>query len=399
VVHTCCNLAIPFKLVEKCSQMINKSFYSFALQFIFMALVVWVVYALMVTTKANLEARDVESGFDFLSQRAGIPINVSLIDYSPNDTYGRAFLVGIINTIYTAIICIILATLIGVFMGIAQVSGNLLITRIAETYVEILRNVPVLLILLFIYGVVLAGLPSVRQAWEFFPDGFLTQRGIYFPRPIALDNFFLVVLALGATLIFSIFFTRWAKKRKNETGLALPVIRINLAVLLIVPVAVFFLTGQPLDWDAPVLRGFNFVGGMKLTPEFIALVVGLSIYRGAFIAENVRSGILAVPKGEIEAAKAIGLSPNRIMRSITLPQALRTIIPATTNDYASLVKDSSLAIAIGFADMVSIGGTMIGQNGQALEVIAIWMAVYLTINLIISVAMNLANSKFQIVER
>jgi len=381
------------------SRLTIKSFYSFALQFLFMALVVWAIYALMVSTKANLEARDVESGFGFLTQRAGIPINVSLIDYTPNDTYGRAFLVGIINTIYTAIVVIILATIIGVLMGVAQVSGNLLITKIAETYVEILRNVPVLLILLFFYGVVLAGLPSVRLAWEFFPDGFLTQRGVYFPRPIPLEGFNLVLLAFAAAIIFSIFFSRWAKNKKNETGHTLPVIRTNLAVLLIFPAAVFLLSGQPLDWDAPVLRGFNFVGGMKLTPEFVALVLGLSIYRGAFIAENVRSGILAVPKGEIEAAKAIGLSPNRIMRSITLPQALRTIIPATTNDYASLVKDSSLAIAIGFADMVSIGGTMIGQNGQALEVIAIWMAVYLTINLIISVLMNLANSKFQIVER
>ncbi len=381
------------------SRMTISSFYSFILQFVFMALVVWAIYALMLTTKANLEARDVESGFDFLSQRAGIPINVSLIDYSPSDTYGRAFLVGIINTIYTSIVVIILATIIGVVMGVAQVSGNLLITKIAETYVEILRNVPVLLILLFIYGVVLAGLPSVRLAWEFFPDGFLTQRGVYFPKPVPLENFNLVLLAFGAAIVFAFLFAGWAKRKKNETGHTLPVIRTNLAVLMIFPAVVFFLSGQPLDWDAPVLRGFNFVGGMKLTPEFVALVVGLSIYRGAFIAENVRSGVMAVPKGEIEAAKAIGLSSNRIMRSITLPQALRTIIPATTNDYASLVKDSSLAIAIGFADMVSIGGTMIGQNGQALEVIAIWMAVYLTINLIISVGMNVANSKFQIVER
>ena len=373
--------------------------YPFALQFLFMALVVWAIYTLMLTTKANLEARHVDSGFEFLSQRAGIPINVSLIDYSPADTYGRAFLVGIINTLYTAFFCIVLATMIGIAMGVAQVSGNLLVTKIAEVYVEILRNVPVLLILLFIYGVVLAGLPAVRQAWEFFPGGFLTQRGVYFPKPIPTEGFGLVAAALLVAVVFSFFFARWARKKQNETGHASPVIRTNLAVLFLLPVAVFFLAGQPLDWDIPAIAGFNFQGGMKLTPEFVALVLGLSIYRGAFIAENVRSGILAVSKGQIEAADAMGLAPGRIMSSITLPQALRTIIPATTNDYASLVKDSSLAIAIGFADMVSIGGTMIGQNGQAIEVIAIWMAVYLTINLVISVGMNLANSKFQIVER
>ncbi len=376
-----------------------KRFNSFALQVLFMAVIVWAIYALMLTTKANLEARHVESGFEFLSQRAGIPINVSLIEYSPSDTYGRAFLVGIVNTIYTSIFCIIFATLIGIVMGVAQVSSNLLIAKLAEIYVEILRNIPLLLTLLFIYGVVLAGLPSVRDAWEFLPSWFLSQRGIYFPKPIPTQGFGIVIGTFVAAIVAAILYTRWANRKQYNTGHISPVIRTNLAILLLVPLIAFLLMGQPLAWDTPALGGFNFKGGMKLTPEFIALVVGLSLYRGAFIAENVRSGILAVSKGETEAANALGLEPGRVMRSITLPQALRTIIPATTNDYASIVKDSSLAIAIGFADMVSVGGTMIGQNGQAIEVIAIWMAVYLTINLVISVGMNIANSKFQIVER
>lgn len=364
-----------------------------------MAVVVWAIYTLMLTTQSNLEARHVESGFEFLSQRAGIPINVSLIEYSPSDTYGRAFLVGIVNTLYTSIFCIILATLIGVIMGVAQVSSNLLIAKLAEIYVELLRNVPLLLTLLFIYGVVLAGLPSVRDAWEFLPNWFLTQRGIYFPKPIPTQGFRVVVVAMILAIAGAILFSRWAKIKQYNTGHASPVIRTNLTILLIAPLGAFLLMGQPLDWDVPALGGFNFKGGMKLTPEFLALVVGLSMYRGAFIAENVRSGILSVAKGEVEAANALGLAPGRVMRSITLPQALRTIIPATTNDYASIVKDSSLAIAIGFADMVSIGGTMIGQNGQAIEVIAIWMAVYLTINLVISLGMNIANAKYQIVTR
>ena len=373
--------------------------YTFLLQFLFMALIVWAIYTLMITTQANLEARHVESGFAFLDQRAGFPINVALIEYTPNDSYGRAFLVGALNTLNTAIICIILATIIGVVMGVAQVSSNLLIAKIAEVYVEILRNIPVLLTLLFIYGVVLAGLPGVRNAIEFFSGWFLSQRGVYFPRAIAQPGFGLVVAGFAFAASSWLIFLRWARNKKNTTGRSTPILWISLAILLGIPGLVFMLTGQPLDWETPALKGFNFKGGWVLTPEFLALVVGLSLYRGAFIAENVRSGIMAVSKGQLEAAHALGLAPGKVMSSIRLPQALRLIIPATTNDYASLVKDSSLAIAIGFADMVSVGGTMIGQNGQAIEVIAIWMAVYLSINLIISVAMNLANKRYQIVER
>ena len=392
------------QLLEKINFLNHRSLlpgrvYSFVIQFLFMALVVWAVYALMISTQANLEARGVDSGFDFLDQRAGFPISVSLIEYTPDDSYGRAFLVGALNTIYTAIICIILATIIGVMMGVAQVSGNMLVAKLAEIYVEIMRNIPVLLTLLFIYGVVLARLPGVRNAIELFPGGYLSQRGIYFPQPVPLSGFGFVIASLIAAIILSIFFQRWARKKQRATGYDSPVIRVNLALLIGLPTVAYLIAGQPLDWDVPTLQGFNFQGGLTLTPEFVALVVGLSLYRGAFIAENVRAGIMAVSKGQIEAAHALGLEPGKVISRVTLPQALRVIIPATTNDYASLVKDSSLAIAIGFADIVSVGGTMIGQNGQALEVIAIWMAVYLTINLIVSVAMNAANRKYQIVER
>ncbi len=392
------------QILEKLILPIRRQFssgrgFSFLLQFLIMALVVWAVYSLMLTTQANLEARGVESGYGFLDQRAGFPINVSLISYTPDDSYGRAFLVGAINTLYTAIICIILATIIGVVMGVAQVSGNLLVAKIAEVYVEIIRNIPVLLTLLFLYGVVLASMPNVRNSLELFPGGFLSQRGLYIPRPIALPGFGVVMASFAVAILLCILFQRWARNKQIATGHTSPVFRVNLALLVGLPGVVFLIAGQPLAWEIPILSGFNFQGGLTLTPEFLALVFGLSIYRGAFIAENVRAGIMAVSKGQVEAAHALGLEPGKIMSSITLPQALRLIIPATTNDYASLVKDSSLAIAIGFADMVSVGGTMIGQNGQALEVIAIWMAVYLTINLIISVGMNIANRKYQIVER
>lgn len=389
-------------IINSLKSVIAKNGKSFFFQFLFMGIVVYGIYSLMLTTQSNLEALGIESGFGFLDQRAGIPINSSLIEYTPNDTYGRAFLVGAINTIYTAIICIILASIIGVIMGVAQVSDNLLIAKIAETYVEILRNIPVLLILLFIYGVVLAGMPSVHNAIEFFPGGFISQRGIFFPKPLFLSGFGFVLISVLIAIFIIFFYCRWAQKKQDRTGATSPVFRVSLAILIGLPVLIYFLLGQPLNWEIPVLpelKEFNFKGGLRLTPEFLALVIGLSLYRGAFIAENVRSGIVAVSKGQIEAAHALGLEQNKIMKSITLPQALRMIIPATTNDYASLVKDSSLAVAIGFADMVSIGGTMIGQNGQPIEVIVIWMVVYLSINLIISVVMNFANKKYQIVER
>ncbi|WP_052742033.1 amino acid ABC transporter permease [Kiloniella litopenaei] len=362
-------------------------------------IVIACAYYLLLATQENLEARHIESGFSFLSQEAGFPIGDSLISYSPSDTYGRALLVGIINTFFAAILCIIFATILGIVMGVAQVSGNPLIARMAEVYVEVMRNIPVLLILLFVYGVVLVGLPSVKQAIEFIPDGFLSQRGIFVPRPIAGENFIYLMIALGLGIVGTVFFLKWAKKTLDITGKSFPTIWISLALIIIPPVIIQATFSDVLTWEVPELKGFNFKGGWVFRPEFAALVFGLVLYRGAFIAENVRSGIVSVQKGQREAATALGLSPERTMRDVVLPQALRTVIPSTTNDYASLVKDSSLAIAIGFPDMVSVGGTMIGQNGQAIEVIAIWMGIYLCINLIISLLMNIANNKFQLVER
>jgi general L-amino acid transport system permease protein len=371
----------------------------FLYQMLMVGLLIGGAYFLFISTQENLEARHIESGFSFLSQEAGFPIGDSLISYSPSDSYGQAFLVGIINTVYVAIICVILATLVGIVIGIAQVSGNPLVSKMAEVYVEVLRNIPVLLILLFVYGVVLIGLPSVRDAIEFFPGGFLSQRGIYIPRPSAGNNFSILIIPILFGVITTIIFLYWAKKTLNETGKNYPTIWISIVLLVLPPIVINSLIGNTLIWEVPELKGFNFKGGWVFRPEFAALVIGLVLYRGAFIAENVRSGIMSVQKGQIEAANALGIPANRTMRGIVLPQALRAIIPATTNDYASLVKDSSLAIAIGFPDMVSIGGTMIGQNGQAIEVIAIWMAVYLSINLFISVLMNIANKKFKLVER
>ncbi|MBT3360947.1 MAG: ABC transporter permease subunit [Rhodospirillales bacterium] len=372
---------------------------SAATQFLVVAAVLTGGYMLFVTTQGNLEARHIESGFTFLGHEAGFPIGDSLISFEASDSYGRAFVVGVINTFYVSVLSIIGATVVGVIMGVAQVSHNWLIAKLAEIYVEIMRNIPLLLTLLFVYGVVLAGLPSVRRSFEMFTGGYLNQRGLYLPRPLPLDGFGFVLAAALIALIGAVALIIWARRHHDRTGVAVPSVRIGFAMIIGLPVLTYFVVGAPLDWELPALKGFNFKGGLVFRPEFAALLLGLVVYRGAFIAENVRSGIQAVGKGQREAAAAVGLAPGRTMQLVVLPQALRTIIPSTTNDYASLVKDSSLAVAIGYPDMVSVGGTMIGQNGQAIEVIGMWMAIYLAINLVVSLLMNWANLKAQLVER
>ncbi len=363
------------------------------------ALVIGGGYLLFATTQANLEQRQIHSGFRFLSFEAGFSIGDSLIPYSPSDTYGYAFLVGIINTFFVSILSIVLATVVGIAVGVAEVSRNWLIARLGEIYVELLRNVPLLLTLIFMYTVVLAGLPAVRQSIDLFGLVFLNQRGLYLPRPLPLDGFGYVAAAFAAAVVGVIVLVRWARRHHERTGTAVPVLALSVALLLLAPLVAYVAAGLPLDWELPALKGLNFRGGWVCRPEFAALLVGLVLYRGAFIAENVRAGIVAVGKGQREAAAALGLPPGRTMHLVVLPQALRTIIPSTTNDYVSLVKDSSLAVAIGYPDMVSIGGTMIGQNGQAIEVIGMWMAIYLAINLLVSLLMNWANVKAQLVDR
>jgi general L-amino acid transport system permease protein len=291
----------------------------FLYQMLMVGLLIGGAYFLFISTQENLEARHIESGFSFLSQEAGFPIGDSLISYSPSDSYGQAFLVGIINTVYVAIICVILATLVGIVIGIAQVSGNPLVSKMAEVYVEVLRNIPVLLILLFVYGVVLIGLPSVRDAIEFFPGGFLSQRGIYIPRPSAGNNFSILIISILFGVITTVIFLYWAKKTLNETGKNYPTIWISIVLLVLPPIVINSLIGNTLIWEVPELKGFNFKGGWVFRPEFAALVIGLVLYRGAFIAENVRSGIMSVQKGQIEAANALGIPANRTMRDCFAP--------------------------------------------------------------------------------
>ncbi|AMK12976.1 amino acid ABC transporter permease [Pseudodesulfovibrio indicus] len=361
--------------------------------------ILYVALQLFHNTQANLEARNIASGFRFLTVEGGLPINDSLLPYSPADTYGRAFFIGILNTLFVSALSIMLATVLGVLVGVARVSSNWLVAKLAAVYVEVLRNIPLLLTLFFCYSTLLAFLPAPRLSVVPFGDIFINNRGVFVPRPLFQDGFGWVLLTLGAALAASVFLVRKSKRMRDETGRGLPSGWISLGLILGLPLAAYYILGRPLEFDVPVLKGFNFKGGMVLRPEFTALLIGLVLYTAAFIGENVRSGIQSVDKGQLDAAKALGLRPGPIMRKVILPQTLRVCIPATTNDYTSLVKNSSLAVAIGYPDMVSIGGTIIGQNDQAIEVIGMWMAVYLTINLVVSLVMNWFNAKVQLVER
>lgn len=361
--------------------------------------VAYLSWTLFQNTQANLESRNIASGFGFMSVEGGLPINDTLLPYQPSDTYGYAFFLGVINTLYVAFLGIIFSTLIGVIIGCARVSSNWIVSRLATVYVEILRNIPLLLTLFFTYAVVLASLPHPRSSLNPAKGVFINNRGIYLPDPVPHTGFYYVLTALVLALIFLYFINKVSKKRRDLTGIGLPTGRIGFALLFILPSLTFFFAPPVMDFEFAVLKGFNFKGGLVLRPEFSALMAGLVLYTAAFIAENVRSGIQSVNKGQVEAANALGVKSSLTMRKIILPQALRVSIPATTNDYTSLVKNSSLAVAIGYPDMVSVGGTIIGQNDQAIEIIGLWMAVYLTINLIISSVMNWLNSRVQVVER
>ena len=369
------------------------------LQAAVIGVILYAANGLLVNTQANLEARNIASGFGFLSLESGMPISNSLLPYSPADSYGYAFLMGILNTLYVAIVGIALTTIVGIVIGVCRVSSNWLISKLAEIYVEVLRNIPLLLVLFFTYSIVLATLPGPRKSLNPLEGFFLNNRGIYFPRPIPESGFFIVCLAVLAGVVAAFFIHRYARRAHRESGRIIHSFYLGTIVIVAIPSIAWWLTSGPVSWQFAELKGFNFRGGLVIRPEFSALMTGLILYTAAFIGENVRSGIQSVGIGQINSSKALGLPENLTMRKVVLPQALRVIIPATTNDYTSLVKNSSLAVAIGYPDMVSIGGTIIGQNDQAIEVIAIWMVIYMAMNLLISLLMNWLNAKVQLIGR
>ncbi|MCP3663487.1 MAG: amino acid ABC transporter permease [Gammaproteobacteria bacterium] len=357
-------------------------------------------YYIFQNTLHNLEQRGISTGFDFLSYEAGFGILMTLIPFDETYSYGRTFLVGLLNTILISGLGIILATIIGFVMGVARLSHNWLIARIATVYVETFRNIPLLLQIMFWYFAVLQPLPGPRQSLAFAESVFLNNRGFYMPAPVFESGFSAVLIALVIAIIGVIFLARWAHRRQELTGQPYHTVYASLGIIVGLPLLVFLLAGMPLSWDFPALKGFNFKGGMVIIPELTALLLALSIYTGSFIAEAVRSGILAVNHGQTEAAYALGIKPSNTLRLVIIPQALRVIIPQLTSQYLNLTKNSSLATAVGYPDLVAVfAGTTLNQTGQAVEVIAMTMGVYLTISISISMFMNWYNKRKQLVER
>ncbi len=376
----------------------SEGFRALAYQVLLCAGLLFLLWSLYANVNENLARQGIATGWNFLTTSSGFDIGETLIEYSAADTYGRALVVGILNTLMVAFFGIIFATILGVFMGVARVSRNWLLSTIASWYVEICRNVPVVLHVIF-WGTVIHLLPQPRQAFTPFEGAFLMNRGLVLPVPEADPSHPWIGAALVAGIVGVFYLRKWAQRRREATGQYIPILWPALALIVVPPLAVWLAFGAPLVWDVPALRGFNFRGGMALSPEFIALLVGITAYTGAFIAEIVRAGIQSVPAGQIEAARALGLRPGFIMRYVTMPQALRVIVPPTTSQYLSLTKNSSLGVLLGYPDLVNIGNTTLNQTGQAVEAIAVMMVVYLSISITISVCMNFYNRVVAIKER
>ncbi len=357
----------------------------------------WTIYQNTVT---NMERRGITTGFAFLGSPAGFGIVMSLIPYDETMSYGRTFYVGLLNTLLVSSLGIVAATILGFTVGIGRLSKNWLVSTLSAIFVDTFRNIPLLLQIFFWYFAVLRNLPGPRESLEFADMFFLSNRGVYMPAPIPEDGFGLVVAVLLAAIVGAALLYRWARKRQDETGQLFPAIRVGLAMIVLLPAAAFLLAGSPLGWDVPELRGFNFRGGVSMIPELGALFIALSVYTASFIAEIVRSGIQSVSHGQTEAASALGLRRGTTLRLVIIPQAMRVIIPPLTSQYLNLTKNSSLAVAIGYPDLVAVFmGTTLNQTGQAVEVVAITMLVYLSISLLISFLMNIYNKAMALKER
>jgi general L-amino acid transport system permease protein len=406
-------------------------------QLALLAVVVWLGYQFVVNARANLDALGITSGFGFLDTTAGFSINQSLIPYNEADTYGRVFLVGLLNTLLVSVLGVVLATLLGFIIGIARLSPNWLVARLAGGYVEVIRNLPLLFQIFFWYLAVLGTLPAPRQSigigWQPIvarladgfdwlarlglpgvlaqwcrslaeaigpPEIYLNNRGLFVPRPTFSEGAEIVGAVFLIALVAAIGLRIWSVRRRERTGAAFPVGWATLGLVIGLPLVTFAMLGFPIGFDQPELQRFNVLGGLRLYPEFVALLIALTTYTAAFIAEIVRAGILAIPRGQSEAAQALGLRRGVALRLVIVPQALRVIVPPLTNQYLNLTKNSSLAVAVGYPDLVAVfAGTALNQTGQAIEIIAITMAVYLSISLITSGLMNWYNARIGRAER
>lgn len=369
-------------------------------QLLLLAAVLAVGWYLFDNTQHNLAQRQIRVGFDFLGREAGFEIAESRIAYSPADSYARAFLAGLSNTLWVAALGIVFATVLGTLIGIGRLSSNWLIARLASAYVEFMRNIPLLLQLFVWYGIFTELLPPVRQALAFGDLAFWSQRGLRLAWPLPAPGWWAAGWGFAAALALAIAWRFFARARQRRTGRQMPVLVPALVLLIGLPLACWLLAGAPAALERPVLRGFDFQGGLVVTPEFLALLIGLSTYTAAFIAEVVRAGIQSVDRGQAEAAMSLGLNPGQRLRLVTLPQALRVIIPPLISQYLNLTKNSSLAIAIGFPDLVSVWmNTSLNQSGRAIPIVAMTMAFYCAVSLSVSLLMNLYNRRVQITER
>ncbi len=368
-------------------------------QFVLVLLLALGVWWIVDNTIENLRRSNISTGFGFLAGRAGFDISDRMIDYTSDSSYGRALLIGMLNTAMVAVAGIVAATVIGFLVGIGRLSNNWLIRKIATVYVELFRNIPPLLVILFWYQGVLALLPAVRESYALPFGSYLNVRGFYFPRLIWSDGAWLVLAGLVAGIVLSVFVAGRARARQAATGQRFPVFWTSVALVVGMPLLGLVLAGVPVTLDYPQKGAFNLTGGTNVKPEFLSLFLALSFYTASFIAEIVRAGILGVSRGQGEAAEALGLRSGQTLRLVVVPQAMRIIIPPLTSQYLNLTKNSSLAVAIGYPDLYAIGGTILNQTGQAIEVVVIFMVVYLGLSLLTSLFMNWFNSKMALRER
>jgi general L-amino acid transport system permease protein len=361
----------------------------FAFQILFVAVLLWIGYEIVANARANLQAQRITSGLGFLENTAGFDVSQSLVSYSGSDSYTRVFLVGLLNTLLVSVVGIFFATIIGFLVALGRLSPNWLLSRISGGYVELVRNLPLLFQILFWYRAVLATLPNPRQSHSLFDSVFLSNRGLVIPKPIANPGLEPFVIAVLIAIVAALLLRSYARKQLFESGRPIAIWPYVVGLLIGLPLLASLLFGKPLTFEFPALRGFNFAGGSRVIPEFVALTLALSTYTAAFIAEIVRAGILSVHKGQMEAGASLGLSRGSTLRLIVVPQALRVILPPLTNQYLNLTKNSSLAVAIGYPDLVSVfAGTALSQTGQAIEIISITMGVYLLISLVTSAIMS-----------
>jgi general L-amino acid transport system permease protein len=368
-------------------------------QTVALGLVLLLGYYLFHNTQANLQRQSIATGFGFVSHEAGFEIGESVIAYSAANTYARALLVGFLNTLKVSSLGIVLTILLGIIVGIARLSTNWLVSRLAAIYIELLQNIPVLLQLFFWYSIFHDNLPSPRQSLHPLPGIFFNSRGFYYPLPEYHPVYPWMGVALAIALLVGYFLQKWARARQDKTGQVFPAVGVSLGLTVLFPLIVWAAGGAPTKVSVPHLVGFNYEGGITFSPEFGALLLGLVLYTSAFVAEIVRTGIQAISKGQTEAAMSLGLRPGRVLSLVILPQALRVIIPPLTSQMLNLTKNSSLAVAIGFPDFVAVANTTINQTGQAIEGVALIMVVYLFISLVTSAFMNWYNKKKALVER